>query len=81
LVHISSSALKRDGLFFVGKKALTANQNVKNMNIVLGKKSQHDIPIITSLSMLAGIALKKYYNSKTEVPNTLSLEVKMATAI
>lgn len=80
-VQIFSESLARDGIFFVGKKALSTPQNIRNMNISLGNKSKQDIPLITSISMLAGIAIKKHYSSRETVPKTLSLNVKMATAI
>ncbi|MGJ2379809.1 hypothetical protein ACR8GF_21915, partial [Salmonella enterica subsp. enterica serovar Paratyphi A] len=80
-VHIFSPALKEDGIYFVGKKSLNTPQNIRNMNISIGNKSTQDIPLITSLSMLSGIAIQKYFQNKKQVPQTLTLNVKMATAI
>ncbi|MFE5473878.1 hypothetical protein [Bacillus safensis] len=81
-VQIFSKSLSRDGMYFVGKKSLDTPQNIRNMNISIGNKSSQDIPLITSLSMLAGIGVKKYYYSnKNTIPKSLTLNVKMATAI
>jgi plasmid segregation protein ParM len=80
-VQVFSESLSRDGIYFIGSKALNTPQNIRNMNISIGNKSTQDIPIITSLSMLAGIALRKYFSSNSKVPKTLTLKVKMATAI
>ncbi|MEK5105005.1 ParM/StbA family protein [Cytobacillus sp. FSL M8-0252] len=80
-VHIFSDALKKDGIYFVGRKALDTPRNIKNMNITLGNKVKQDIPIITSLSLLAGVAIQKHYETKETLPKTLTLNVKMATAI
>lgn len=82
LVHITSKAIKRDGLFYIGNKALKNPENIRNMNIQLGNKHQHDIPVIMSLSMLAGIAILDYYEENGELPSSpLKLECDMATAI
>lgn len=80
-VQIFSPALNRDGIYFVGKKSLNTPQNIRNMNISIGQKSTQDIPVITSLSMLSGIAIQRYFQTKKQVPQTLTLNVKMATAI
>ncbi|MCM3227566.1 ParM/StbA family protein [Terribacillus saccharophilus] len=81
VVQIFSEGLDRAGMYFVGNKALQAPQNIKNMNITIGGKSEEDLPMITSLSLLAGIAIKKYYRSKGSLPKTLSVNVDLATAI
>ena len=80
-VQIISPALKRDGIYFVGTKSLNTAENIRNMNITIGQKSTQDIPIITSLSMLSGIAIQKAYNDDNELPKSLTLNIKMATAI
>ena len=53
LVNITSKALKRNGLFFVGHRANQMADQVENMNINLGNKYSHDVPIVTTLSMIA----------------------------
>src|SRR5699024_12782495 len=46
VVNVSSGALRRDGLYFVGKRANLSADNVENINIKLGNNHRNDIPII-----------------------------------
>lgn len=80
-VHIFSPALKRDGIFFVGNKALNSQHAIKTLNITTGNKASRDIPVITSLSLIAGIGIQNYYNTNKSVPDTLTIDTKMVTAI
>lgn len=80
-VNFFSSKVKQNGVYYVGKKALTSNKQVRNMTISSGNKSDNDIPLITSLSMVAAMALKEYYETEKELPSELSVDLKMATAI
>lgn len=81
-VHIFSPALKRDGIFFVGNKALKSQHTIKTLNIKIGNKATQDIPVITSLSMIAGIGIQNYYhNNNNEIPDSLTINTKMVTAI
>lgn len=80
-VQTFSNGLKQDGLYYVGNKALTTPESIRNMSIQLGSKSKHDIPLLASFSILAGIGLKEYYESNKKLPSRLTLKVKMATAI
>lgn len=82
VVDISSSALKRSGLFFVGKRAnLTADGDVENINIDLGGKYKHDIPVVMTLSMVSARAIQMEYQKTNEIPSTLNLNIDMVTAI
>src|SRR5699024_9094924 len=49
VVNVSSNALRRDGLFFVGKRANITADNVENININIGDKHRIDIPVIMTL--------------------------------
>lgn len=80
-VQTFSHGLKRDGLYVIGSKALVSPDTIHNMPISIGDKSTHDIPLLTSLSLLSAIALDEYYSSTKKLPKTLAVEVKMATAI
>lgn len=80
-VQTFSNGINQDGLYFIGNKALLSPDGIRNMPISNGAKSEHDIPLLTSLSMLAGIGLKQFYRQTEKLPKTLSLNVKMATAI
>jgi plasmid segregation protein ParM len=80
-VQINSPALRTDGTFFVGKKAFSNSKNLKDMNIVLGNKVDQDVPIINTLSMIAAINVKKYYQEKKSLPSQLMVDVSKSTAI
>jgi plasmid segregation protein ParM len=81
-VQIFSEGLKHDGMYFVGEKALSSGKKTSNMNIASGLgKSQNDIPLITSLSIVASIGLQREYKATNNLPKTLNLDLKMATAI
>src|SRR5690625_1276695 len=81
VVNVSSNATKRDGLYFVGKRANATADNVENINIKLGNKHKHDIPVIMTLSMLSARAIQLHFQQKNEVPSSLELDIDMITAI
>lgn len=81
LVTIFSKGLETNGNYYVGNKALNSNVTVHNMNIDLSKKSENDIPLITSLSMIAALGIQKEYATKNSLPKKLSMDVQMATAL
>lgn len=81
IVNISSPSIKRNGDYYIGKKAMQHDGIKTNMMISLGGKSTHDLPIITSLSLVAATSVKKHYDTEGELPESLSINLKMATAI
>jgi len=81
VVNITSQGLKRDGLYFVGKRANITADQVENINIKLGNKHKHHIPVIMTLSMTAGYAVQLAYRENNELPSNLSLNVMMTSAI
>lgn len=81
VVHVSSDAIRRDGLYFVGKRANVTADKVENINIKLGNKHKHDIPVVMTLSMLSARAIQLHYNENKEIPSTLDLDIEMVTAI
>ncbi|MGM9923926.1 MAG: hypothetical protein ACI35R_06760 [Bacillus sp. (in: firmicutes)] len=80
VVHITSPALKRDGLFLVGSRA-NAQADADNMNIKLGNKHKHDIPVVMSLGLTAAYAVRKSYEEAKELPASLSINMKYTSAI
>lgn len=80
-VHISSPAIKRNGDYYVGKKAMQHDGIKTNMMISLGGKSTHDLPLITSLSLVAAKALKDSYNKGESLEKSIDVNLKLATAI
>lgn len=81
VVHVSSNAIRRDGLYFVGKRANLTADNVENINIKLGNKHKHDIPVVMTLAMLSARAIQLHYNDNQEVPSVLDLDIDMVSAI
>lgn len=81
IVHVTSNAIKRSGLYFIGKRANMTADKVENMNIKLGNKSKHDIPVLMTLSMLAAQSVQLAYQENQELPPSISVDVSMTTAI
>lgn len=81
IVHVTSNAMKRSGLYFIGKRANMTADKVENMNIKLGNKSKHDIPVLMTLSMLAARSVQLAYQENQELPSSISVDVSMTTAI
>jgi plasmid segregation protein ParM len=81
IVHVTSNAIKRSGLYFIGKRANITADKVENMNIKLGNKSKHDIPVLMTLSMLAARSVQLAYQENQELPPSISVDVSMTTAI
>lgn len=81
IVHVTSNAIKRSGLYFIGKRANMTADKVENMNIKLGNKSKHDIPVLMTLSMLAARSVQLAYQENQELPSSISVDVSMTTAI
>lgn len=81
IVDIFSQGLKHSGKYYVGRKALTSTGSKTNMDIHLNKKSEDDIPLITTLSMIAALGIQKEFNSTNTLPKKLSIDVQMATAL
>ncbi|NOU82635.1 hypothetical protein GC101_27610 [Paenibacillus sp. LMG 31459] len=80
-VNITSPALKRSGFFSVGKRANLNIGKTENMNIIIGEKHKHDIPIIMTLSMTAAAAIVEYYEKHGELPVTISISPELTGAI
>ncbi|WP_430510703.1 ParM/StbA family protein [Gottfriedia solisilvae] len=80
IVNVTSKAIARNGLYMVGKRATLHGKN-DNMNILLGNKYKHDIPVIMTLSMTAAKAVKSFYEEEGVLPKNIIVESKMSTAI
>jgi plasmid segregation protein ParM len=80
VINITSKAIKRSGLYLVGKRA-NVTADADNMNIKLGNKYKHDIPVLMTLSIIAARSVQSAYNVSKELPSTLSLNIKMSSAI
>ncbi|MEK5081049.1 hypothetical protein MKX73_19170 [Solibacillus sp. FSL W7-1436] len=80
-VFFGSEKLNLNRYYSVGTQAIKSNASIRNMDITLSDKANNDIPMITSISMLAAIALKKHYAETNELPNDLEAKINMCTAI
>lgn len=83
-VHITSPAIREgmDGIYVIGKKAMATDlDEVQNMNIKLGNKHKHDIPIIMVISMIAQKAIQDSFEESGKLEETYNLECNLSTAI
>lgn len=81
VVYFSSKSVKQAGNYFVGKRALQSDRPKQVLNLSLGGKSSSDVPIISSLSLVAASSIKEYYEANEELPESLQIDLKMVTAI
>ncbi|MGP3788235.1 ParM/StbA family protein [Paenibacillus sp. 1A_MP2] len=81
LVNISSPSIKRSGFYAVGIRGNMDATSSENMNIKLGKKSKHDIPVIMNLSMTAAHAVEQYYKQNKKLPEKIEIEANLTGAI
>lgn len=81
IVNITSKSIKRNGLYAIGKKANLSGGSVQNMNIKLGNKHLHDIPVIMSLSLIAARAIQLDFDKNSVLASDLSLIIEMSSAI
>nr|WP_090905495.1 ParM/StbA family protein [Paenibacillus polysaccharolyticus] len=80
VVNISSKAIKRDGIYAVGNHAnLTTTSD--NMNIRLGNKHKHDIPVVMTLAMQAAHEIQNYYSTHNALPQTIEVNGSLAGSI
>lgn len=83
-VHITSAAIKgtANGLYVIGRKAITTDlDKVQNMNIKLGNKHKHDLPVIMILSMIARKIIKDEFDEKGELAELYSATCELSSAI
>ncbi|WP_250622345.1 ParM/StbA family protein [Bacillus subtilis] len=83
-VHITSPAIKAtaDGLYVIGRKAITTDlDKVQNMNIKLGNKHKHDLPVIMILSMIARKIIKDEFDGTGELATSYSAVCDLSSAI
>ena len=82
LITVDSPSCKA-GTYLVGKFALSTGRTVNNMQIGLQKKSNHQIPIVNTLGVLAAHAVKAYYEKNSALPEdeTIKISVDMTTSL
>ncbi|MCR6790447.1 ParM/StbA family protein, partial [Bacillus thuringiensis] len=70
------------GLYNIGKRAtITSDANVENMNIKLGNKYKHTIPVVMTLGMMACESVKQAFSEESKLPSTINIKSKLSTAI
>lgn len=81
VVNISSGAIKKDGIYAVGNHASLTSSTSDNMNIRLGNKHKHDIPVVMTLAMQAAHEVQNYYSAHNELPDTIEVNGSLAGSI
>lgn len=81
VVNVTSNGIKRNGLYFIGKRANLTADHIENMNIKLGNKYKHDIPVLMTLSISAARAVQIAFQESKDLPSSLSTTVLMTSAI
>lgn len=81
-VSISSSSVNRTGRFLIGRAASKAASRTQTFNIYSGKgKSDDDLSVILTLSMIAGQRVKLAYEASADLSKPLNADVIMATEL
>jgi len=80
-VNITSPGIKRDGMYSIGERANHDATKAKNMDITLGNKHLHDIPVIANLAIIAVHAVQKEFKNKNQLPATIAVESSIAASI
>lgn len=81
-VSVSSNAVKTSGRFLIGNAAIDSGLSMKafDVNDFTGK-SETDLAIILTLSLIAGKKVKEAYEAGQDLKETLKVKVNMATAL
>ena len=81
-VSISSAAVRRSGRFLIGDAAASGSSRKQTFNIYNGSgKSDDDMAMILSLSLVAGMKVKEAYAKKQNIFEPLTANVIMTTAL
>lgn len=81
IAHINSPALKRPATYAIGNKAVSVGRTKRDMNIQVGNKHTHEIPIIMTLGLIASKAVQDYYATEKELPVDINVTTEFATAL
>jgi plasmid segregation protein ParM len=81
-VTISSPAVKFNGLYFVGQKAINTSDKPKSINVGREQKYNTDYAIISMLSVISNYVVMKHYEKAKNLPKQLNIKVnKTVTAL
>lgn len=79
IVHITSKALARNGLFAVGDIANVYGGS--GFNIKHHKKSERDLTIIQPMTMIAATAIQEVFDREQDLPSQININLRYTTAI
>lgn len=81
-VTISSSAITEQGRFLIGNAAVRSQLPLQSFDVNdFAGKSEDDLALILTLSMIAGKTVKDAYEQEEDLGNPLRVTVNMATAL
>ncbi|HET7628641.1 MAG TPA: ParM/StbA family protein [Bacillales bacterium] len=71
------------GLYFIGESAVNSKNSNSANNMVVGidRKSESALPIINTVGNIAGVAVQRAFEENKQVPESIKVNVDMATAI
>ncbi len=81
LVVTIDSPAARPGMYYIGKFALESGEILDNLQIGIDLKCDMDLPLINTLAQIAAVAVQKAYEEEKTIPESIELEVDMATAL
>lgn len=81
-LSISSSSVRSQGRFLVGQAALDSHLSLRSFDVndYIGK-AENDISVILTLSVIAGMQVKKLYKNGQDLTDPIKVKVKMATGL
>lgn len=78
-VSITSESLTRPyGKLFVGHNAIKSGEKPVSIQVQYEKKYKSNIPMISTLSLIANSEVKKYYSETKQLPQEMNIKVKHA---
>lgn len=81
LVVTIDSPATRPGMYYIGKFALESGEILDNLQIGIDLKSDMDLPVVNTLAQIAAVAVQKAYEEEKKIPDSVDVEVDMATAL
>lgn len=81
IVDINSKSIRYGGLYAIGEKAAVSSGRVRNMNINTGSKHTDELPILTTLAIIATKAVQQDFRKNEQLARELTLNVDYSTAI
>lgn len=81
IVTINSPSVA-PSVYYVGEYARKSRERIVDIKVgAENSKLDSDVPVVNTLSQIAGYIVKKAYNENKEVPSDISVNVEMTTAL